>query len=1086
MVSAQWIRLAALAVIINLPAAASAQSGSGVVTGIVNDVSGAAIPGASITVTSESTRVAVDGVTNGDGIYRIGALVPGLYDVDIRLAGFQPAQRRAVTVAIDQTVTLDVTLEIEGRQEAVTVSASVPAIESHGASVGQVVTRAMLAALPLPTRAASSLVALAPGVVMIDTGAGTAENYPVFSVAGGRARNQNFLLDGGNASNAVGLTRAQQLTSLPVDAMQEFKVVANNYAAEYGHSTGGIVLMSTRAGGNEVHGTAFESYQDDALNARNFFATAKPPLRLNQFGGTGGGPIRRERTFFFASWERTRQLTSDTVVSTVPTVANREGDFSDLRTSSGAPVAVYDPRTGQPFPGNVIPRDRLDPVAVAALAYYPVANRVGTAANAGNYTGNSESRLDRDIVLGRVDHKTSSSDLLTARYYMNNSGTSVTGSYANPLGDPLADATDVRVQSLLLAHTHVFGTGVSNDVRATYLRRKFIDSRPGLGANLAETIGLGNVSDQSFPAFTIPGYAALSSSAVARVQTPIVDTQVLDSVTWTRGRHALKFGGEFRAGANDERRDRGSSGVMSFSPLYTSSGGAAGTGNALATFLLGAVNSGSVQISDQIDTRAQYAAGYLQDDWRATARLSVSAGLRYDVEFPRREIDNRMNSFDPLAINPVSGTPGVVTFAGANGAPARAYRTDWNNVGPRVGVAYQIGKSQRTVVRGGAGVFYGQTVSATIGDVASLGFSTSASFVVAQAATQYAFLLRDGFPAYSRPPLDAGFGAVALGQRPTTAVAYFDPNQVAPTSYQGNVSIQHELRPGLVIETGYLENQSRHLTGPDLTLNQVPPGLVSAGNTQLVRPFPQFSNVTLINPSIGRSSYRAVYVRVQKRFSDGLSVLAHYTWSRFYDDVTSTDEYGSLVSYMDAYHRELDWARSGSDVPQHFVGTLLYEIAPFSGNRLVSAALSGWRVGALVTLMSGAPFTVTTIANTTNSFPAGPLRPDLIANPSLPSSERTLTRWFDTEAFVNPAPLRFGNAPRSVLRGPGLATTDVTLERPLPLPGRMRLELRVEAYNLFNHPNFNPPGSTLGAADFGVISSARAPRTIQFGARVAF
>ncbi len=1086
MLSTGSVRSLVLTAALLVARTAAPQSGGSAITGIVTDATGAAIPGASVIVTSDQTGVAIDTVTNGDGIYRVGSLVPARYHVGVRLSGFQPATRGSITLSIAETLTVDIVLAVAGRDEAVTVSASIPAVASQGASVGQVVTREMLAALPLPNRAASSLVSLAPGVVMIDTGAGTAENYPVFSVAGGRARNQNFLLDGGNASNAVGLTRAQQLTSLPVDAMQEFRVIANNYAAEYGHSTGGIVSMSTRSGGNDFHGTAFESYQNEALNARNFFATTKPPLDLNQFGGTLGGPVRRGTTYFFGSWERTRQLTSDTVVSTVPTLANRDGDFSDLRSTSGAFIPIYDPITRQPFPGNVIPRERLDPVALAALAYYPAPNRAGTSANAGNYAGTSESRLDRDILLGRVDHKPGQNDLLTVRYYINDSGTDVSGSFGSPLADPLADATDVRVQSLLAAHTHLFGPEVSNELRVSYLRRKFIDRRPGLGDDLAGTIGLGNVSDQAFPNFTIPGYASLSSAAVARVQTPIVDTQILDSVTWARGTHAFRFGGEFRAGANDELRDRGSSGVVSFSPLYTSNATASGSGNALATFLLGAVNSGSVQISDRIRSRAQYAAFYVQDDWRATSRFTVSYGLRYDLEFPRREVDDKMNSFDPLAINPVSGTPGVVTFAGLGGTAERAYRTDWNNLGPRAGFAYQIGGGGHTVLRGGAGVFYGQSVSATIGDVASLGFSTSANFVVAQAATQYAFLLRDGFPAYTRPALDPGFGAVPVGQRTTTSVAYFDPNQLAPTSYQFNLSLQHELRSGVVLEAGYVGNQGRHLTGADLTLDQVSPDLVTSGNTQLVRPFPQFSNVTLVNPSIGRSSYHATFVRAEKRFADGFSLLAHYTWSRFYDDVTSTDEYGSLVSYMDAYHRELDWGRSGSDVPQHFVGTVLYEIGPFSANPYVRAIASGWRIGALVTLMSGPPFTVTTTANTTNAFPAGPLRPNLAGDPSLPSDQRTLTRWFNTDAFVNPAPLAFGNAPRSVLRGPGLATTDVTIEKTVSITGGVRAELRVEAFNLFNHANFNVPGSTLGAADFGVISSARAPRTIQLGARFRF
>jgi carboxypeptidase family protein/TonB-dependent receptor-like protein len=1076
---------APLAALMLIPRLLVAQSGSGVITGIVKDASGGALPGAFIKVVNEQTTVSVETVTNEQGAYRVGTLVPGTYRVEVELSGFSPTVRRPITLQVEQAVAIDLTLDVGKQSESVTVVASAPLVESQSSTIAQVVTREMLAALPLPNRAASSLVALAPGVVMIDTGAGTAENYPVFSVAGGRARNQNFILDGGNASNAVGLTRAQQLTNLPVDAMQEFKVITNNYSAEYGHSTGGVVSMSTRSGSNTFRGTAFESFRNDSLDAKNFFATTKPPIRLNQFGGTFGGPIQAGKTFFFGSWERTRQLTSDTVVSTVPTMLNRIGDFSDLRTASGQPVLIYDPQTRQPFQGNVIPKDRIDSVALAALQYYPVPNRQGTSTNANNYVGNSDSTLDRDILLGRVDHKPGMNDLITVRYYINNSGTNVGGSYGNPVADPLGDSTDVRVQSLLGAHTHIFSPSLVNEVRVSYLRREFIDVRPDLGTNLAGAIGLQGVTDQAFPSFTIPGYASLSSAAVGRFQTPIVDTQILDSLTMTRGKHAYKFGGEFRAGANSEVRDRGSSGALTFSPLYTSGANLANSGNGLATFLLGAVNSGSVQISDQINTRAQYFALYAQDDWRVTDRLTVNYGLRYDVELPRREVNDKMNSFDPVAINPVSGTPGVVTFA-AISAPERAFATDWNNIGPRAGFAYQLGGSGRTAIRGGGGVFYGQTVSATIGDAASLGFSTSASFVVAQAATQNAFLLKDGFPAYARSALTPAFGAVPVGQRTTTAVAYFDPNQKAPTSYQSNLSVQHELESGLLFEVGYIGNESRHLTGNDLSINQVAGERLTSGNTQLVRPFPQFSNVTLINPSIGRSSYHGVFGRLQKRFAERFSILAHYTWSRFYDDVTSTDEYGSLVSYMDAYHRELDWARSGSDVPHHFVATVLYEVHPFTRNPIVNAAFANWRFGLLETLMSGATFTVTTAANTTNAFPAGPLRPDLVGDPELASGERTLTRYFNTAAFVNPPNLAFGNSPRSVLRGPMVATTDLTLEKTIAFNETVKFDLRVEAYNLLNRANFNLPGSTLGAADFGVISSARPARTVQLGARLSF
>src|SRR5258705_9156748 len=357
----ETVRLAAI-IILLLPAALVAQSGSSTISGLVKDSTGAPLPGVLVMVSNVETAVAFEAVTNEEGLYRVGALVPGSYRVEATVDGFEPAVR-AVTLAVSQTLAIDITLDIARQSETVLVEATVPLVDSQTSNIAQTITREMLTALPLPNRAASSLVSLAPGVVMIDPGTGTAENYPVFSVAGGRARNQNFILDGGNASNAVGLTRPQQLTTLPVDAMQEFKVITNNYSAEFGHSTGGVIVMSTRSGSNDFHGTMFESFRNDALDARNVFAASTPPINLNQFGGTFGGPVRRGKTFFFGSWERTRQLTSEAVLSTVPTLRNRAGDFSDLRSSTGGPVTIYDPVTRQPLAGNVIPADRIDPVA---------------------------------------------------------------------------------------------------------------------------------------------------------------------------------------------------------------------------------------------------------------------------------------------------------------------------------------------------------------------------------------------------------------------------------------------------------------------------------------------------------------------------------------------------------------------------------------------------------------------------------------------------------------------------------------------------------------------------------------------------
>jgi hypothetical protein len=647
---------------------------------------------------------------------------------------------------------------------------------------------------------------------------------------------------------------------------------------------------------------------------------------------------------------------------------------------------------------------------------------------------------------------------------------------------------------------------LTSDLRYTYLRRKFIDSRPGRGENFAGKIGLTGVTDAAFPAFTIPGYgvpagfvagnvtipntgAALGNpNAVYRIQTPIVDQQLIGAIQWTPGRHAFKFGAEYRKGANDEIRDRGSAGVFTFSPLITDlPGSAAPTGNALASFLLGEVSAAGIQVSDKIPSRASYLALYAQDDWRVSDRLTINAGLRWEAEFPRWVVGNKMNSFDPLAINPVSGTPGVVTFAGVNGTPERAFRTDWNNIGPRLGFAYRVAGNRETVVRGGAGVFFGPTVSNTIGDTASLGFSTSASYSVAQAETQSALRLRNGFPAATRQPLTAGLGAVPVGQRVNTTVSFFNPGQISPISYQFNLGIQRELRENLLLEAGYIGNVSHHLTANDLSLNQVAPQLMTSANAQLVRPFPQFNNVLWINPSIGNSTYHGVFIRTEKRMARSLAFLAHYTFSKFLDDVEASQEFGAAGSYMDAYNRQLDKGRSGSDVPHRLVFSLLYETPKFQGHRLLNAALGGWKVGVLQNAESGPVFTVITTANTTNAFPAGPLRPNVLRNPEISSGQRTIARWFDTGAFANPAALTFGNSPRSGLRGAPVVTTDATLEKSFYLKGdRLKFDLRGELYNLLNHAILNVPGFTFGAADFGVVSSARSPRTAQLAMRLSF
>jgi hypothetical protein len=1066
----------------------AAQVGSGVITGRVLDESGLAVVDAEVKVRAQESGAAQILRTNQEGLFRATSLLPGVWSAEVHATGFDPQVRNNLTVEVAQTLAVDFVLRVGKSTQAIDVTADILQLETQSSSVGQLVNHKMIDNLPVGNRAATSLVNLSPGVVMISTGEG-AENYPIFSVAGGRARNQDFTLDGGNVTNAVGVTRPQQQTSLPLDAMEEFRVISNNYSAEYGHSTGGIIALSTRSGTNDWHGSVFEFARNNALDTRNFFAATTPPLNLHQFGGSIGGPIIKDKTHFFASWEETRQAYGSSVISTVPTLAERQGDFSAFSS------VVYDPATlsggkKQAFAGNLIPITRQDPVARNASAYYPNPNRASTSGISGNYGANSHSTLRRDILVGKLDHRLTQKDQLTARYYINDYSQGDDGSYRIPVADPGAATTDGRVQSFMASHLHTFSSELVNNFSFSYDRRYFIQRRPGAGQGLAQALGLEGVSDAAFPTISVNGYALLgargtTNAAVARIQTPITDTQILDSLSKYHGRHAFKTGFEYRRGYNRETNDATSSGSVAFTRQITGQPGVSGTGDAFASFLTGSANTAGFQSTDTIASHASYYALYAQDDYRVTNRLTINAGLRWEVELPRTVDDNRMNAFDPIAINPVSGTPGIVTFAGLNGASASAFDPNYANFGPRLGFAYNTPFAKNLVLRGGAGIFYGPMVSNSVGPSASLGFGDSLSLVASSADTATALILRNGFPAYSRPSIETpGFGAVEPNAKPNTDVTYFARNRPTPVSYQYNLDVQNEIAPNLVLELGYMGNVSHNLTAGDLSINQVPAQLLGPGNLQSLRPFPQFSNVSIINPPVGNSTYHAGFVKLERRFSHGFSFLAHYTFSKFIDDAASANEYGGPGSYMNAYNRRLDKGLSGSDIPHRAIITVLYSVPQFTNHKLAHAALGGWQVGVLSTLQSGQPFTVFDSVNRSNSFSAGTMRPNRIGDPT--SGPQGLSQWFNISAFQSAPAYTFGNSPRSVLRGPAWKAVDVTLAKHFKLTERWGAELRGELFNVLNHANFDTPGHTLGNADFGVISAAEPARTVQLALRILF
>ena len=1070
-----------------ISAVALGQATPSTITGLVRDTSGAIIPGAKVQVVGEDSGVAFAAIANSAGLYRSPSLIPGNYRLEAEASGFQKLVRGQLTVQIGQTLQVDITLTVGNVQETVNVTGASPVLETQSSSVTQLVEKEMVQGMPMPNRTSTALLALIPGAAVQNvTG-----DIPVFSVSGGRTRNQQFTLDGGNHTNTVGLAVNQSQVPLPMDAMQEFRVVANSYSAEYGQSQSGVITLATRSGSNAFHGGVFEYIRNEAFDARNFFSALRPKFRQHQYGGLLGGPVRKDRTHFFFTYERTQQVTGATAIQTVPTAPQRAGDFSQTLDARGVRIPIYDPattagNTRQPFAGNVIPQARLDPVSVKLATAWPAPNQPGTVTGANNFSRNSRPFTNRNIYVSRFDHQIRPADQLMVRYFFAQSNAGNPGIWDDTRGDGSASTTDQNTHNILGTWNHTLRPTLMNEFKFGMVRRDFFNQRYGKDSDFAGQAGLKGVSKAGFPIIGVTGFTGLSGSPF-RYSSPLLDFQVQNAISWFRGKHALKAGIEGRFGIFNDDTDTSSSGNFSFTPLLTALPNVANTGNAFATFLLGEANGASILRPDPIRSRSEYWGIYIQDDWRITTTLTLNLGVRWEGTTPRREDNNRFNAFDTRAVNPVSNTPGVVTFAGVNNTPRTAWDFDGNNIGPRLGLAWR--PRERTVLRAGGGVIYGSAVNSIVGTAAALGFSTNFALNATQPGFNSAMRMRDGFPALSRPTVDqlgAGFGAVAPGRAPNTAVTFFERSRPTPVSYQSNLSIQQELPKSLLLEAGYIGNLSHHLTAPDMSINQVPFARLGPGDAQSRRPFPQFSNVSVINPPLGNSAYHAGFLKVERRFHSGLSLLAHYTFSKFLDDVESFSEIGDTGSYMDYYNRGLDRGLSGSDVRHRAVMSLVYALPRWKRNAVVDRIAGGWKTGLIGTYQAGSPFSVFNSVNLTNAFTPGAIRADLVGNPELPADQRSLSRWFNTDAFRAPAAFRFGTAGRSILTGPGTVNLDSSLIKTFPIREQLRFEVRAEFFNLFNHANFNQPAHSLGAPGFGVINSAKPGRSGQFALRVEF
>ncbi|MEX2263046.1 MAG: carboxypeptidase regulatory-like domain-containing protein [Bryobacteraceae bacterium] len=721
-----------LVVVFALALSIFAQSQTGRITGKISDPSGAAIPSVEVTATDQDTGVPTKGVSSATGVYAIPFLPPGRYRIEVSHAGFKKYERPNIVVATSEVLPLDIALELGNVTETVSVEATAPLLESTTSDVGQFIDAKTVTDMPLNGRRALSLVAMSAATVWVNYGG---EAKPNFSLAGGRTQSQMFWIDGGAGQN-MRLGVGQVDIDPPVEVIREFRIVQNTYSAEFGGSAGGLIISTTKSGTNELHGSLFEYFRNDKMDARNFFAADRPPLRYNLFGATAGGPIRKNKTHFFAGYEGTRRTTGLVDIFTTPTAEQRQGDFSETTNAAGALTRIFDPASNRveggrnvrtQFPGNRIPASRLDPVALKLAEFYPLPNRApSNRAGAKNFVGNYARTFNRDNVTARVDHAFSDRNRFYVRYLFNQDPLRFTSVLSNPIAET-RNFSERHQHMLLFADTHTVTPTLITDLRLSISDRTFHSVSPGLGSNGPELLGLRGVPSGAFPTFTVAGMRGLGSGTHERVQLPIRQQQVVNSWTWVRGNHVMKFGGEVRRSTNLDILRPSISGNFSFAVQPTALEGTGNTGFGFASLLVGFPNGFSLRNTDPLDRSSSYLAAYFQDDWKLTRNLTLNLGLRWETDTPIMDANNRQNGFDIEAINPVSGTPGVVRFAGVDGWPTQPHDADWNNFGPRFGFAWKVLGSEKTVVRGGFGISYAHPYDHGVPNLTSLGFERSAS-----------------------------------------------------------------------------------------------------------------------------------------------------------------------------------------------------------------------------------------------------------------------------------------------------------------------------------------------------------------------
>ncbi len=1109
----------ALAAIVVASSSALAQI-SASLRGHLADSSGASIANAQITLVEVSTGVRQQTTASSGGDFLFSHLNPGVYSVEAIAPGFEHLTRTGITATVGQTASVDLVLSLGNDQQMVTVNADAPLLQAAQSDIETHIPGQTVVAIPLNSRNFINLATLAPGVSLPP---GTL----LPRINGGRPRTNEYLYDGISALQP----EPGQVAFFPIiDGIQEFTVEADNVPAEFGRFNGGVVNVATRAGSNQFHGSLFEFFRNEDLNARNYFASAarKPEYRRNLYGGTLGGPALHDRLFFFADYQGVRALIGKPITSTIPTLNERKGIFTGVSR-------IYDPSTSTTVGGKIIRKEftndtittGFDPTALALLSRFPTPTISGAANNYTRTANDADHQNQFDV---RVDGAFRSRDRVFARYsYFSDVEQPITalpdgsGPTANAVigTGNVAGLSHVLGQQAVFGETHTFTARLLNDFHLGYTRRGNNIVGPALANTASAALGIPGIPtnaafNNALPLFTFTGFQQLGPAASTFSQYQTGVWQFTEMVNYSIGKHAFKAGADVRFYQLNAVAPPNPTGSFAFTTTGTDtqSTTASGTsgGNAIASFLLGQVDTFSIDLQTSILRPRDHIQEYfLQDDWRATDRLTFNIGARWTLHSPSTEKNNQGAVFN-LATQQLD-------YAGVNGNPKSARELHWDNVAPRLGLTYLV--SPKTVVRSGFGiVFIDQSGITTPFTLPQFPFIQNVQQKT-EDSVNAAFKLADG-PAVTPIARTPNAG---LGQSVYTA------NRAAGSGYveQWNLAAQRQISNNLSIDIAYVGSHIVHVGIPDSNLNQLTAAQLAVGLTnpaaltaqvanpyygqvpasstiggktvaaaQLLKPYPRFQNIATYRNNSGTANFNALEVKVEKRFTEGLYLLGGYTYSKLIDDassvfsstVLSSPNSSSLIA-ADTFRPYLERDSSNGDMPNVTSIAATYDLPLGHGHRLASTGignlvLGGWAINEIASLQSGMPVTVTQATNN-NAFAGFSLqRPNVVANPKLRPDLRTPARYFNTSAFTTAPQFTIGNASRNPVRGPAYRDVDLALVKHTRPTEKIDAEFRTEVFNLTNTPAFAQPNGSFGAAAFGSITSTTTEqRVIQFAIRLS-